>query len=384
MEQQAKRRKKSNGLTKQILRMSAKCKTIIALLILIGIFAVGYFSVILIVFAYGKITSKKYHVSEAMENGYEVRSYFDGTDCIAKNGKRRAIIKDIEWVKGSVSDSLWVVSKDGRIAYFNTNTGQLTSSFIYRKTWGYSEGVAAVLDDEYRLKFIDSQGGIVFKHTFNYNQQRDLYYQFHYQMCPMLDSVGKVGLIDTSGKWVVEPCFDSAAFISGMRGGYWSLMRNDSLTVIDSLGRILIGMTPGQQLKLTDDGDLEIWQQLYPGRLFDKSGRLLSNQTYWSVEKIIYYEDGNVTSTDVLAYYTAYDQCGLMSLGGQILTAAQYNEIEAIDKKLFRAQRGIDALVDDEGYPLHDDEKSTIYVLLNDKGELVEGRSVPHNLKKQQ
>lgn len=379
MEQQAKKQKKSNGLTKQILRLSAKCKTIIVLLILIGTFAVGYYSVTLIGDAYDKITSEKYYVSEEMGNGYEVHTYFDGPDCIAKNGKRRTIIKDIEWVNGNVSDSLWVVSKDDRRAYFNTNTGQLTSPFIYRKAWCYSEGVAAVLDEDYRLKFIDPQGNLVFKNTFSYNQQRDFYYQFHNRICPMLDSVGKVGLIDMSGKWVVEPSYDSAAFVSGSGCGYWSLMRNDSLSVIDSMGRILIGMTPGQQLKLTDDGSLEVWQRLYPGRLYDKSGRLLSNQTYWSIEKITYYEDGNEISTDVLAYHTGYDQCGLMSISGEILTAAQYDEIEAIDKKLFRAQKTIDVIVDDEGYSRYDDENSTIYVLLNDKGELVEGQSVPHN-----
>lgn len=383
MEQQAKKQKKSNGLTKQILRVSAKCKTIIVLLMLIGIFAVGYYSVTLIGDAYDKITSEKYYVSEEMGNGYEVRTYFDGPDCIAKNGKHRTIIKDIEWVNGDISDSLWVVSKDDRRAYFNTNTGHLTSPFIYRKAWCYSEGVAAVLDEGYRLRFIDPQGYPVIKRTFCYNSKRECYYQFHNSMCQMLDSTGKVGLIDKSGEWVIEPSYDSAAFISDSGCGYWSLMRNDSLSVIDSMGRILIGMTPGQQLKLTKDGSLEVWQRLYPGRLYDKSGRLLSNQTYCKIEKITYYEDGNEISTDVLAYHTGYDQCGLMSLGGEILTAAQYDEIEAIDKKLFRAQKTIDVLVDDEGYSCYDDENSTIYVLLNDKGELVEGRSVSRNKKVQ-
>lgn len=377
MEQQAKKQKKSNGLTKQILRMSAKWKTIIVLLILIGSFAVGYFFVTLIGDAYDKITSDKYYVSEEMGNGYEVRTYFDGPDCIAKNGKHRAIIKDIEWVNGNVSDSLWVVSKDDRRAFFNTNTGQLTSPFTYRKAWRYSEGVAVVLDGDNRLRFIDPQGNPVFKHTFYYNAKRECYYQFHNSMCQMLDSTGKVGLIDKSEKWVIEPSYDSAVFVSCSENGYWSLMRGDSLMVVDSMARILIDLTPGQQLKLTDDGNLEVWQRFYPGRLYDKSGNLLSSQTYWKIEKITYYEDGNEISTDVLAYFTGYDQCGLMSLNGKILTAAQYDEIEAVDKKLFRAQKTIDIIVDDEDYSYYDDENSTIYVLLNDNGELVEGGIVP-------
>ena len=382
MEQQAKKQKKSNGLTKQILRMSAKWKTIIVLLILIGSFAVGYFFVTLIGDAYDKITSDKYYVSEEMGNGYEVRTYFDGPDCIAKNGKHRAIIKDIEWVNGTVSDSLWVVSKDDRRAFFNTNTGQLTSPFTYRKAWRYSEGVAVVLDGDNRLRFIDPQGNPVFKHTFYYNAKRECYYQFHNSMCQMLDSTGKVGLIDKSGKWVIEPSYDSAVFVSYSENGYWSLMRGDSLMVVDSMAHILIDLTPGQQLKLTDDENLEVWQRFYPGRLYDKSGNLLSSQTYWKIEKITYYEDGNEISTDVLAYFTGYDQCGLMSLNGKILTAAQYDEIEAVDKKLFRAQKTIDAN-DDEDYSYYDVENSTIYVLINDNGELVEGGDSPQKIKTQ-
>jgi len=379
MEQQAKKQKKSNELTKQILRMSAKWKTIIVLLVLIGIITVVYYSAILIVDAWDEIASRKYYVSERMGNGYEVHSYFDGPDCIVKQRKRRPIVKDIEWVNGNMCDSLWVVSKNDRRAYFNTKTGQLTSPFIYRKAWCYSEGVAAVLDEDNRLCFIDPQGNPAFKRTFIYNPKRECCYQFHNSMCQMLDSTGKVGLIDKSGEWVIEPGYDSATFVGYSLNGYWTLMCGDSLMVIDSSAHILIDLTPGQQLKFVDDGSLEVWQRHYPGRLYDQFGRLLSNQTYWKVEKITYYEDGTEISTDVLAYYTGNDQCGLMSLGGKVLTPAQYDEIEAIDRKLFRAQKTVDVVVDDEGYSLYDDENSTIYILLNDKGELVEGQSVPHN-----
>lgn len=371
MEQQVKN-KKSNGLAKRIFRLSTKWKVVIVLLILVGTFAVGYYSMIFIGYVYDQITSDKYFVSEEMGNGYEIRSYEDGSICIAKNGKLRAIVKDIAWVNGDISDSLWVVAKDDRRAYFNTNTGQLTSPFIYQKAWRYSEGVAAVLDENNRLRFIDPQGNPIFKRSFLFNQQRDFYYQFHEGMCRMIDTTGKVGLIDKLGNWVVEPRYDSAAFVSGSGDGYWSLMRGDSLMVVDSMAHILIDLTPGQQLKLTDDGKLEIWQRLYPGKLYDKSGALLANQTYWKIERITYFEDGSEISTGVLAYYTRYDQCGLMSLGGKILTAAQYDEIEAVDKKLFRAQKTIDAN-DDEDYSYYDVENSTIYVLINDNGELVEG-----------
>ena len=370
MEQQAKKQKKSDGLTKQILRMSAKWKVVIVLLILIGTFAVGFYLVTLIEDAYDKITSEKYYVSKEMGNGYEVRTYFDGPDCIAKNGKHRAIIKNIKWVNGNVSDSLWVVAKDDRRAYFNTNTGRLTSPFIYRKAWRYSEGVAAVVDENNQLRFIDPQGNPIMQRTFHYNQQREFYYQFHNKMCQMIDSTGKVGLIDILGNWVIEPQYDSADFAEGSVLGYWTMMRNDSLMVIDPTGRILIDMIPGHQLKYTANGNLEVWHQLYPGRLYDTLGNLLSNQTYWKIEKITYYEDGTEIPTDILEYYTDDGQCGLMSIAGQVLTDARYNEIEAIDKKLFRAKFSMEYDENEEEYLSYDD--LSIYILLNNKGERVE------------
>lgn len=374
MEQQVKN-KKRNGLAKRILRLSATWQTVIVVLLMMGVFTFGYCSVILIEDICDSVFSKRYYVSRYMENRYEFRRYSNGHDRIVKKGKLRAVLKDVEWVDGAENDSLWIVAKDGRYACFNTNTGQLTFPFTYRKAWRYSEGVAAVLDDDTLLRFIDAHGNLVFQRSFPYNQHRKFYYQFHNQMCQMLDTAGKVGLIDISGDWVVEPKYDSAAFSTGLSCGYWLLMRNDSLTVIDSTGHILIDLIPGQQLKYTDKGDLEVWHLLYPGRLFDAHGNMLANQTYWMIDKITYYDNGDEKSTGVLAYYTEYEQCGLMSIDGKILTEARFDEITAIDKNLFRAKYSMEMY--EEDFSQYDD--ASIYVLLNDKGERVEGNVGKNN-----
>lgn len=357
METQENNKKKSNSLTKRILRISTGWKVVLVLFFLTGTFAVGYYSVVLIGKIYEEITSDKYFVSEEMGNGYEVRTYYDGPSSIALNGKRRAVVKDVDYVEGNEEDSLWIVYKDYKAAFFNTQTGQLTTPFVYDVAWLYSEGVAAVVDSNSRLFFINPQGGIAFNQTFPYNQQDDYGYQFHHGMCQVLNPTGFVGLINKKGEWVFEPCYDSAAYDDG----YWWLTRNDSLMVIDSNGSILIGMTLGQELRVSEEGNLEVWHKLYPGRLYDASGKLLAHQVYWKVDRLTYYDDGDDIATDVLEYYTDYGQCGLMTLEGRPLTDARYYSIIAVSKTLFRAR-----------YRLNDEGDNLMDVLLNEKGELVE------------
>jgi len=310
----------------------------------------------------------KYYVSEEMGNDYEVRTYYDGPDCIAKADKRRAIVKDIEWVNGDDEDSLWVVAKNDRRAYFNTNSGKFVSKFIYRKAWRYSEGIAAVLDESGSLIFIDPQGKLAIEKAFYHNQQKAVYYQFHSGLCPMADSAGLIGLINRSGNWVIEPQYDSVARICE----YWSMMCNDSLTVIDTNGHTLIELTAGNAIALTSDGDIEVKQKYRPGRLYDNKGNLLASQTYQDVERIAKYDDyynddeGDL-ETNVLKYYTDSEHCGLMTRDGKILTEAKYESIEAINETLFKAVYDME----DGNYEAYDAIDAPTYVLLNDKGELV-------------
>jgi hypothetical protein len=364
---------KSTWLMRKISSLSLKWQIISIWLMAVGLFATVMYLVDIAIDLYDDIVSDNYYVTGDMD-GYEVHNYYDGRKCIAKEGSHRAVIDDIEWVNGDSSDSLWVVAKDERRAYFNTKTGKLAIPFTYLKAWRYSEGLAAVVDENNQLLFIDTQGNPAFKNTFKYMGYFD--YIFKVGMCPMVDTTGKVGLIDISGNWVVEPRYDSVAFVSDAdyNYNYWSLMRGDSLMVIDSVGRTIIDMTPGHELRLTTEGGLEIWHRLRPGKLYDNFGNLLANQTYWNVKNIEYYNEYDKENARVLAYYTDYDHCGMLTPDGQVLTDAKYSEIESISENLFRAKYNIAPEDDDYLCLIYGDYPST-YVLLNSKGELVEGKS---------
>lgn len=374
---------KSTWLARKFSSISLKWQILGLLLIAVGIFATVTFLIDNVEDWYDDIMSDDYYISENMGDKYEVHSYYDGERmCITEKGCHRAIVDNIEWVNGDKNDSLWVVAKDERRAYFNSQTGEFATQFIYRKAWRYSEGLAAVVNENYQLLFIDTQGAPAFKHTFKYNQQNYLDHRFRAGRCLVVDTTGKMGLIDRSGKWVEEPTYDSIAFIGDTNLGYWSLMRNDSLKVINTNGLTVINMTPGHKLNLTSDGNFEVWHQLRPGKLYDTTGNLLANQTYWNVKNIEYYEEYEELNTDVLVYYTDSDHCGMLSIDGQILTDAKYNEIESLGKNLFRAKYDIAPEVEENEedeydayyYYYSDDSYQSTYVLLNNKGELVEGK----------
>lgn len=214
--------------------------------------------------------------------------------------------------------------------------------------------MAAVVDSNSRLRFIDPQGNLAFARSFEYYRKHTLDYVFKKELCPIYDTMGHIGLIDKHGEWVVAPVYDSMAYV----GTYWSLMRGDSLSVVDSTGRTIIGMRPGQQLNITDDGDLEVWQSLRPACLYNKDGKIVAKQTYWNISQLVYYENEKEIPTGLLVYQTCFQRSGLITPDGQVLTDAIYSDIEAFGKSLFRAA--------------YDCNFGTSYVLLNSKGELVE------------
>lgn len=347
-------KRKSFKLTKWFLSIAIGWRVVIALLSIIGAAAVVMFAIVSILEIHDEVAGNKYYVSEYMGSRYVVRKYNNGTKQIAERGKRRSLVKNVDWVIGYSSDSLWVVASRGRRAYFNVKTGQLLSPFIYRKAWLYSDGVAAVVDSNSRLRFIDPQGNLAFARSFEYNRKHTLDYVFKKGLCPIYDTMGHIGLIDKHGEWVVAPVYDSMAYV----GTYWSLMRGDSLSVADSTGCTIIGMRPGQQLNITDEGDLEVWQNLRPACLYNKEGKIVAKQTYWNLSQLAYYENDKEIYTGLLVYQTCYQRSGLITSDGQVLTDAIYSDIEALGKNLFRAA--------------YDCNYGTSYILLNDKGELVE------------
>lgn len=353
--------KERTSLKERFLRMPAAWRVTIWLILITGVAVIGYLTILFAGDACRRIGWGDYEVYVRMSNGYELRTYDRGPDCVAQKGSHHITLKDVDWVRGLLSkDDIWVVSKNGLVGFFDTRTGSMTTPFCYKMAWNYSEGKAAVIDSNSRLYFINLNGNLAIDKYFPFNGEWKYKYQFHHGMCPIMDSTGRTGLIDLSGDWLVEPFFDSAAY----NDGFWWLTLADSLMVIDSTGRTIIDLVRGKELRVHVDNKLEVWHEMYPGQLYNTSGHLLASQTFQSIERLFDYETQFEEETNVMAYFTDYERCGLLSKDGEVLTEARFSKIEMIDKHLFQAK-----------YDCYSDEPTNIIVLINDKGELVERES---------
>lgn len=355
--------KERTSLKERLFSMPAAWQVIIWLIAIIGVTVIGYFAILFAGDACRRIGWGDYEVYGRMCNGYELRTYDRGPSCIARKGSHHITIKDIDWISGMFpKDDIWVVCKNGRVGFFDTRTGNMTSSFCYKMAWNYSEDKAAVIDSNSRLCFIDFDGNLAIDKYFPFNGEWKYKYQFHHGICPIMDTTGQTGLIDTSGEWLVEPKYDSAAYCNG----FWWLTIADSLMVIDSTGQIIIGLVRGKELRVYDNDKLEVWHDLYPGKLYSTSGHLIAAQTFQKIERLFDYDTPYEEEADVMVYYTEYERCGLVSKCGEVLTEAIFIEIEMINKGLFQAKYG---------YDCYSEEMLNVIVLLNDKGEMVERAS---------
>ena len=110
------------------------------------------------------------------------------------------------------NDSLAVYAQNGKRGYMNVNTGEFLISARknnYTKAWIFSEGLAAVMKDG-KIGFINVKNEVVIPFKFDFMQTWwfDSAYIFKDGYCIMGKEDGSLGVIDTTGQWVIEPVYD--------------------------------------------------------------------------------------------------------------------------------------------------------------------------------
>lgn len=246
-------------------------------------------------------------------------------------------------------DSLVYFSDGDKRGYFHMRDGHTVVKPIYEHAWIFSEGLAAV-EEQGRIKFIDSDGKVVIDGDFAYNSSDDGYV-FHKGLCAVNDITGtRKGLIDRSGNWVVPPV-------------YTSILPCDSLWLLSVDNRQAI-LTFGLDtvFPLTDatfsieDSMIKATFSDHTMRLYNMRGELIQDNMYYSVTQLTYdtrelVYPASTNSDD--EYYTAiepynrkavatcllyegeYGWYGLMSADGKPLTKPEFVSIEAVDKDLY-------------------------------------------------
>ena len=242
------------------------------------------------------------------------------------------------------NDSLAVYALSRKRGYINVNTGRIVIDAEvnnYCKAWVFSEGLAAVMKDD-KIGFINANNEVVIPFQFDYSDECRMYdfgYIFHDGFCIMTDKDGDLGLIDTTGKWIVEPDYDE--IWAPHESGYRIIVDNSKHGVLDSRGSVIYSAEYGYVDVLSD------------GFILTKGGMK------WQVDF-----DGNIVKpfmfdgTYYLKYPNGYDSCGdltyefadfvkyevMNSYGimnrttGEPITPAIYSDINMLSKDLFEVQ----------------------------------------------
>lgn len=259
------------------------------------------------------------------------------------------LLKGLDWVAvpDGLTDTLAVFCKDGRRGYLNRFTGQVEIPAQYKRAWVFSEGLACVETEDGRLVFIDREGEVIIDKELRYSG-RFGGYLFHDGVCRAEDyHSGKVGLIDTLGRWVMKPEYDDvisyADFWQVRKDGLNGLLTKGLDTVFSvSYPRMCVG-----------DGRIEVGYPDHTVKVFDYDGNILEDFLIDDVENLYYptgelsdstrnEEEGNVLYA--LASCRAYrvyggdnagNYYGLMSSDGKALTPPAYEGIRAVGKDLY-------------------------------------------------
>lgn len=247
---------------------------------------------------------------------------------------------DFIWGTDNAEDSLTVYANDGKRGFININTGKIVidaKDNDYKKAWLFSEGLAAVVKGE-KIGFINPQNELVipFRPFYKDNLGRKgVAYLFHNGYCIMTNEKGKVGLIDKSGNWTLEPKYDEV-WLEQYRGCR-IVVDSDRYGVLDSLNNFIYPL---------EYSDIEI---IPDGFIFTKDGRRWQTDINGNTVKVGLYDYSYALKYPIaineldemefeLSDYSKYnigEYFGLMERNtGKIITPAIYREIDMLSRSI--------------------------------------------------
>lgn len=267
----------------------------------------------------------------------------------------RYTLNEVQWVVDApAKDSLTVFCRKGKRGYLNVNTGEPVIAEQYRRAWIFSEGVAAVMKNG-KIGFINSRNEIVLPFEYDYADRNGMAidYLFRSGYCTMTNANGACGLIDKTGRWVIEAQYDciwpphEGMYRIVKDGDKYGLL-NDKLEFIFPLEYDYIEYSDEKGVCLNKDGYK--WQADYDGTIIKPficdeidyinypSGYNNTLQNSYDDE-----EPGNEQLYTLSNYliYRIYNKCGIVQKSnGKVIIPALYKQIDMVSPTLFKAQNG--------------------------------------------
>lgn len=310
---------------------------------------------------YGRCPWRDYDLSRNLE----IWGFRDGRYIVHNKSTGEHTTSKINWVTDALeNDSLAVYALPNRRGYINVHTGEIAikaEDNAYNKAWIFSEGLAAVVKNG-KIGFVNSRNEVVIPFRFDYSakcRMEDFGYLFHNGYCVMTNEDGDLGLIDTAGKWVVEPFYDEIR--TPHESGYRIIVKNDKFGVLDSECHIVCP-TGYERVEILSDGIVltecgRKWQVDFSGNVIKNS---IFDGTYYLNYPVGYREDGEIeyAFADYLKYEVA-GRYGIMDrITGKPVTPALYEDINMLSAELFEVQ----------------DSKTYDWYLLDAEGNIVSGK----------
>lgn len=234
----------------------------------------------------------------------------DGKITIKSGLTGKVTIKDIQidWTQESPHDSLAVFCSNGKRGYYNMFTGEVAVPAQYRRAWVFSEGLAAVQING-MIGFVDHKGNVIIDYNYPYHGNPLSEFLFKNGHCVVANNHGKCGVIDMTGKWIIEPEYDNISTF-------------ERYAIVSKSGiRMQVGYDGAVMNSFVLDDIDRLTYTVYE-RYVDRNGE-------------IQYIDKEVDTG--LFEYRVGGLCGLMDSNCQRITEPLYKSIRAVDKNMFRA-----------------------------------------------
>lgn len=261
-----------------------------------------------------------------------------GKSFIYDTRTKKIILKDIDWIAIPESgDSLIIVSKNGKRGFVNRFTAETVIPFKYDAAWSFSDGVAAVCEDD-SVYFINHSGNPINNKKFFRKQGYDNYaYHANYAAIPY---GSKVGLIDRTGNWVQQPEYDD--IVIGNRN-MWYVQSRDKWGVIDVKGQFVF-LPQYEFIIIHPINGITVSKDDHSRSRLDYDGTLIDSFVFDEADELIYFtkefdEDGiRKKAVDNMMRYSTGDFYGLMTLEGKPITPPLYSWIEAVAPGIYQCR----------------------------------------------
>ena len=286
-----------------------------------------------------------YWKDESLSKTVEVHGFQDYKVRVYNHCTGKYTTPKVNWVSdATVIDSLAVYAIPEKRGYINAKNGEIVIDAElndYRKAWVFSEGLAAVLKDG-KIGFINAKNEVVIPFLFDYTDKCrmwDFGYLFHDGYCIMTNKDGDLGLIDKSGKWVVEPSYDEVW--TPHDSGYRIIVKDGKQGVLDAMCNVVYPAEYGYVDILSNGFVLnkcgKKWQVDFEGNTVQPF--MFDNTDYLNYP-IGYNECGDIQYAFAdYAKYEVMNRYGIMNrITGRPITLALYSDINMLSKDLFEVQ----------------------------------------------